>query len=96
MDENLIQDSEIELEGFITYYKFENEANGYRIASFKIDDNKQERTITIVGYFPRFDKSDALILKGNMIKHKKFGIQVEVNEIYKKMPTSKENIIRFL
>ena len=43
-----------------------------------------------------FDKSDALILKGNMIKHKKFGIQVEVNEIYKKMPTSKENIIRFL
>ena len=38
MDETLIQDSEIELEGFITFYKFENEANGYRIASFKIDD----------------------------------------------------------
>ena len=96
MENNLLNEELIELEGFITFYKFENEANGYRIASFKIDDNKQERTITIVGYFPHFNKSDALTLKGKMIHHKRFGLQVEVSEIYKKLPTSKENIIRFL
>lgn len=95
MDNFLLED-EITLEGFITFYKFENPENGYRIALFKIDDNKQERTITIVGYFPRFNKSDALTLKGKVIRHKKFGVQVEVTEIYKKMPTSKENVIRFL
>ena len=94
--ENIILEDEVILEGFITYYKYENPENGYRIALFKIDDNKQERTITIVGYFPRFNKSDALTLKGSVIRHKKFGLQVEVNEIYKKMPTSKENVIRFL
>jgi len=92
----LDEESLIELDGFITYYKFENEQNGYRIASFKIDDNKQERTITIVGYFPHFSKLDALSIKGKMIKHKKFGLQVEVTEIIKKLPTSKENIIRLL
>lgn len=93
---NVILEDEITLEGFITFYKFENPENGYRIALFKIDDNKQERTITIVGYFPRFNKNDALTLKGKVIRHKKFGVQIEVNEIYKKMPTSKENVIRFL
>lgn len=96
MNNNLVDEELIELEGFITYYKFENDANGYRIASFKIDDNKQERTITIVGYFPHFSSSDALTIKGKVIHHKRFGLQVEVNEIYKKLPTSKENIIRFL
>lgn len=94
--DNIILEDEVTLEGFITYYKYENPENGYRIALFKIDDNKQERTITIVGYFPRFNKSDALTLKGSVIRHKKFGLQVEVNEIYKKMPTSKENVVRFL
>ena len=96
MNTNLVNDELIELEGFITYYKFENDANGYRIASFKLDDNKQERTITIVGYFPHFNSSDALTIKGKVIHHKRFGLQVEVNEIYKKLPTSKENVIRFL
>lgn len=96
MNANLVDDEEIELEGFITYYKFENDANGYRIASFKLDDNKQERTITIVGYFPHFNFSDALTIKGKVIHHKRFGLQVEVMEIYKKLPTSKENVIRFL
>ena len=62
MNNNLVNDELIELEGFITYYKFENDANGYRIASFKLDDNKQERTITIVGYFPHFNSSDALLV----------------------------------
>ena len=79
--DNIILEDEVTLEGFITYYKYENPENGYRIALFKIDDNKQERTITIVGYFPRFNKSDALTLKGNVIRHKKFGLQVEVTEI---------------
>ena len=94
--ENILNEDIVTLEGFITFYKFENDSNGYRIALFKIDDNKQERTITIVGYFPHFSKNDALVVKGNVIRHKKFGLQVEVQEIYKKLPTSQENIIRFL
>ncbi len=93
---DLVLEDDIQLEGFITFYKFENEENGYRIATFKIDDNQQERNITIVGYFPHFNKTDALTLKGTVIKHKRFGLQVDVHEIYKKMPTSKENVIRFL
>ena len=57
---DLIENEVIELEGFITFYKYENEASGYRIASFKIDDNKQERTVTIVGNFPNFAKTDGI------------------------------------
>ena len=94
--ENILTEDIVTLEGFITFYKFENDSNGYRIALFNIDDNKQERTITIVGYFPHFSKNDALVVKGNVIRHKKFGLQVDVQEIYKKLPTSQENIIRFL
>ena len=95
-NEQIINDDEIELEGFITYYKYENENNGYRIASFKIDDNKQERSIIIVGSFPHFAKTDALKLKGKVVHHKKYGLQVEVHEINLKLPTGRENIIRFL
>lgn len=86
----------VSLEGFIIFYKYENPSNGYRIALFKIDDNKQERTISIVGYFPHYEKNEALVINGTLIRHKKYGLQVNVNEIYKKIPTSKENIIRFL
>ena len=40
MDEDILLDSDISLEGFITFYKFENEENGYRVALFKIDETK--------------------------------------------------------
>lgn len=96
MEENELEEELLTLEGFVTYYKFENESNGYRIASFKLDDNKQERTLTIVGYFPHFSKEDAITIKGKKVHHPKYGIQIEVMEAYKKLPTSKENIIRFL
>lgn len=97
MEETLfIEDELIELDGFITFYKYENEEENYRIALFKMDDNKQERTITIVGYFPHYQKNDGLTLKGKIIRHRKFGLQVEVAEIYKKLPTSKKNIIHYL
>ena len=95
MEKELLDEDIVTLDGFITLYKFESE-DQYRIANFKIDDNKQERTITIVGYFPHFEKNDALSLKGKMINHKKYGLQVEVLEIYKKLPTSRSSIIRFL
>ena len=92
---DLIENEVIELEGFITFYKYENEASGYRIASFKIDDNKQERTVTIVGNFPKFAKTDALKVKGNLIRHKKFGIQIQVVEIYKKCLLVKKILLDF-
>lgn len=96
MDDKILDDDLLTLEGFVTYYKFENESNGYRIASFKLDDNKQERTLTIVGYFPHFHKDDAITIKGRKIRHPRYGVQIEVTEAYKKLPTSKENVIRFL
>ena len=62
MEENLLDEEIIQLEGFVTFYKFENEANGYRIASFKIDDNKQERTIIIITS-SRISDVDKIILE---------------------------------
>ena len=55
MDKNIIDTEIVELDGFITSYKYESD-DDYRIAFFKIDDNKQERTITIVGYYPHYNK----------------------------------------
>lgn len=86
----------IELQGFITFYKFQNEENNYRVALFKIDDNSQERIITIVGYFPPFKKGESLYLKGILTSHKKYGLQVEVTEIYQLLPTSEKMVIRYL
>ena len=86
----------ITLQGFITYYKYQNEQSGYKIALFKMDDNLQERTITIVGYFPTFKKEDILIAKGVFIKHPKYGLQFQVHEIEKQLPSSESMIVRFL
>ena len=86
----------ITLQGFITYYKYQNEQSGYKIALFKMDDNLQERVITIVGYFPTFNKEDILIAKGTFIKHPKYGLQFQVMEINKQLPNSESMIVRFL
>lgn len=92
----MIDNDIIELQGFIVFYKYQNEQTGYKIALFKIDDNSQERIITIVGYFPTFKKDDNLYVKGKLTTHKLYGLQLEVEEIYKLLPTSKEMIIRYL
>ena len=86
----------IEFSGFITFYKFSNEETGYHIALFKIDDNKQERTITIVGYFPYYNKDEALDIKVKSINHPKYGLQFEVVEIFKRLPTTMSGIVKFL
>ncbi len=91
MDEEIVK-----LEGFIIFYKYENADTGYKIALFKIDDNLQERVITIVGYFPKFNKEDRLFVVGNFIKHPRYGMQLEVTEINVMLPTEEKMIVRFL
>ncbi len=86
----------ITLQGFITFYKYQNDETGYKIALFKIDDNLQERVITIVGYFPTFNKEDILVAKGVFNKHPRYGLQFQVLEINKQLPTSETMIVRFL
>ena len=92
----MMDKEQVTLQGFITFYKYQNEQSGYKIALFKIDDNLQERVITIVGYFPTFKKEDILIAKGIFIKHPKYGLQFEVQEIEKQYPHSESMIVRFL
>lgn len=86
----------LELHGFITFYKYQNEQTNYRIALFKIDDNLQERVITIVGYFPKFNKDERLTVNGFFSKHEKYGLQFNVTNIIKDLPTSEEMVVRFL
>lgn len=91
-----MEEERVELEGFITFYKYHNVQTGYKIALFKIDDNLQERVITIVGYFPDFKKEDRLFVAGHFVKHPRYGLQLDVEEINVLLPTEESMIIRFL
>lgn len=75
---------------------------GYTIGLFKANEtnneeikNKFNTTITFVGYFADLNFEDEYIFYGEIIKHKKFGYQFEVESYEKVKITDKESLIEY-
>ena len=82
------------IEGSIEGITYQNSENGYTVARFKkSDDNK---TVTVVGKLLDIRPGEQLRLKGQWIKHKKFGRQFEIGAYDVQLPATKEGIKNFL
>ncbi len=82
------------IEGSIEGITYQNSENGYTVARFKKSDDRS--TVTIVGKLLDIRPGEQLKLKGQWIKHKKFGRQFEISAYDVQLPATKEGIKNFL
>ena len=76
---------------------------GYYIGIFRVKETNSNilenyvgRTITFTGYFHELNDVDTYIFYGNLINHKKYGLQFQVDSYDRCMPEEKDSIVEFL
>ena len=89
--QNLFEET---LEGTIDRITYQNTENGYTVARFQICD--EQSSVTVVGKLLDIRKGERLILKGQWVKHNKFGRQFEIKSYDVRPPATKEGIKNFL
>ncbi|WP_102401172.1 ATP-dependent RecD-like DNA helicase [Haloimpatiens massiliensis] len=82
----------LEIKGIVEDIVFKNEENGYVVA--KIENEKED--ITIVGCIPYITEGQTLYMKGEWVKHPKFGQQFKVQSCEEIIPNSLEGIEKYL
>lgn len=81
---------------------YENDANGYLVALFKVSNGDEttkeyfKKTITINGTFLDIKMETKTLLEGEFVKHEKYGMQFKVNNYEYLMPSTNDDIIEFL
>lgn len=82
----------MELEGQINDIIYQNEINGYTIATYIMEDSE----ITVVGYLPFIHSGDFLKINGNFVTHKDYGEQFKIETFEKLVPKDLGAIERYL
>ena len=78
---------------------YRNEINGYMVGLFKIKEtntNFEDNIINITGILPILNDKKEYILYGEIVNHKKYGVQFNVNSFDIVMPTKEEELVTFL
>lgn len=79
---------------------YRREDTGYIIGLFKVKETDIEefknKTITFTGYFHSLIEEDNYKLDGEVIKHEKYGKQLQVSSYEKVLPETKDGIVDFL
>lgn len=76
----------------IIYY---NQDNYFMVASFQIDNLKEKR-IVVTGHLKDIELEVNYDLIGEYIEHPKFGIQLQVQEYHRLLPTDQDTLIKLL
>ena len=82
----------MEIKGQIEDIIFQNEVNGYTIATFKMEKD----IITIVGYLPFINSKDTLKLIGKYVTHPEYGEQFKIDTFEKIMPETLDGLVDYL
>ena len=89
------------IKGNIRQIIFQSES-GFLVALFKVKEAQDElkdiehKTITITGTFANYNDSDIYLLKGEYVKHDRYGYQFQVFEYEHVIPEGKDALIEFL
>lgn len=78
---------------------YRNEMNGYMVALFKIKETNtsfDDDIINITGVLPMLSDKKEYILYGEIVNHKKYGVQFNVNSFDIVLPSKEEELITFL
>lgn len=83
-----------ELEGVIERLTFHNEANGYTVARFRQDG--QREPITVVGILTEIHPGERLHISGDWTNHSDYGRQFAVSEFRRIAPATLHGIEKYL
>ena len=78
---------------------YRNEMNGYMVGLFKIKETNidyEDSIINITGILPMFNEKKEYILYGEIVNHKKYGVQFNVSSFDIVMPSKEEELVTFL
>lgn len=75
---------------------FHNEENLYSVIKIKLNEETDNKYLTLTGNFPLPNENIDYIYKGEYIKHPRFGVQFSVSEYREVLPNSRESIIKYL
>ncbi len=91
------------IKGKIRNIIYQNKESGFVVAVFRVketNDKKMEeylnKTVTITGSFLDINTEESYILKGEPLKHERFGFQFKVDSYEKEELTSEDAVIEFL
>ena len=82
----------LEITGQIDEIIYQNEVNGYTIATFITE----EEETTIVGYLPFINIGDSIKAIGKFVTHQEYGRQFKVDTFEKIMPQTLEALEKYL
>jgi len=82
------------LEGTIKRITFQNEENGYTIATLAVEGRREP--VPIIGTMPRVTPGDPVRVTGKWNRHEKFGLQLQVDSVERVMPVTADGILKFL
>lgn len=83
----------IKLSGRVDNILYQNEENGYSVCDIENDDGE---LFTATGNMPFIGIGERVELYGKWAKHKQYGRQFSVERFEKILPTSKNDILRYL
>ena len=84
----------IELEGIVENIIYQNSDNGYTVFSLSLDDG--EDSVTCVGNIPNLTEGESVQASGVYHQHPVYGLQLNVSECKRGMPTSLKGIEKYL
>lgn len=91
------------IKGKIRNIIYKNKESGYVVAVFRVKDTNDKKmeeyinkTVTITGVFLDINTEETYILKGESLKHERFGFQYKVESYEKEELTSEDAVIEFL
>lgn len=87
------------IKGYLYKEIYRNEMNGYMVALFKIKETNtdfDDNIINITGVLPSLSDKKEYILYGELVTHKKYGLQFTVSSFDIVIPTKEEELITFL
>jgi exodeoxyribonuclease V alpha subunit len=99
MEIEQIVDQKNFIKGEMIHTIFENKNEHFSIAKIKVIETNQsfdEKEIVVKGYFRRLDPGEIYEFYGNIVEHKRFGRQFQVDSYQRFLPQSKEGVISYL
>ena len=85
-----------EIVGKLKVVVFHNEENLYSVIKIKINEETDNKYMTLTGNFPIPNENNNYRFKGEYVNHPRFGSQFLVSEYEEILPNSKDSIIKYL
>ena len=85
-----------EVVGKLKVVLFHNEDNLYSVIKIKLNEETDNKYLTLTGNFPIPNENCDYKFKGEYVKHPRFGQQFVVSDYEELLPNSEDSIIKYL